>query len=174
MPTRITNPGGAVVEVSDDRAEELLAQEGFSLADEDPGESEPDIDTTEEGSVTVRNPGGVIVEVPRDRAEEFLEQDGFERAEPEPESPPAPPAPTPELEEESESGETPAPEEEEPSESDLTDEELEALPDDERIEYALDSDDFNTMRGVLSDLVDESTQGMGKPEVREALEDLQE
>lgn len=113
MATYVENPGGAVVEVTDDRAEELLAQDGFAEAEPD----EPD-DTSDQGFSAEAVRGMPLEEVTADH--------------------------------------------------------LSVLPEQERIERALDTGDYNVMRGTLAPLTGESTHGMGKPEVRDALEDLLE
>lgn len=187
MATEIENPGGVVVEVPDDRAEQVLEQDGFNRPDED-ASGEPETGESTElpgtGPVTVSNPGGAVVEVPREMASDVLDQDGFELAESEPDSPPAPPAPTPEPDESAEpevEGEDSEQSEELDTENgepgdveELSVDQMLDRPDEEAAELALETDDFNTMRSVLAGLVDESTQGMGKPEVREALEQIQQ
>lgn len=191
MATEIENPGGVVVEVPDDRAGQLLEQDGFTRPDQEAtSEAQAEgLELPEEGPVAVSNPGGAVVDVPRERAPDVLAQDGFELTEPELESPPAPPAPTPEPDE-SEGGESESSDESDQSDEaapetdegggpddeadveELSVEQMLDRPEQEAAELALAGDDYNTMRSVLAGLVDESTQGMGKSEVREALEQI--
>jgi hypothetical protein len=102
--------------------------------------------------IYLENPHGRVVEVDVSRREDLLAS-GYRAVDEDPEADEAPPAPTPAAETE----------------------DAESKSDDrDRIRAALESDDFNEMRGTLADRVEESTQGMGKAEVREALEELLE
>lgn len=102
--------------------------------------------------IYLENPHGRVVEVDASRREDLLSS-GYRPVDENPNSPEAPPAPTPPT-----GASEPEP----------------ATDDERRIRAALESDAYNEMRGVLADLVEESTQGMGKAEVREALEKLVE
>ncbi|MFB6374492.1 MAG: hypothetical protein ABEN55_15540 [Bradymonadaceae bacterium] len=110
----------------------------------------------------MRNPHGRRVHVAEERRDDLLEE-GYELLDDTDEKPP-PDADVPSPEETASStAEGEASETEEPP-----------LADEARAEIreALESDHYQTMRSTLAEHLDASTHGMGKSEVRDALESL--
>jgi len=110
-------------------------------------------------ATTLNNPSGREVRVPDEQVDDLLKE-GFERV-PEPEPDGTEDADSPESTDEDESPEEPEEAESQNDGDGETD-----------IADALESDDYQTMRSVLADRIEESTSGMSKAEIRERLEEI--